>query len=371
MTGKKQAVDNKKAGRVKKILIIILIVLLSLILIAGIVVLGLRAVGKTKVTQAIEGTGEGMVGIGSTISANTLPDDVPEDENLIMYNGTVYRPNEDIITILVMGIDKHELNETDEDSDEETDLYSGGQADGLFLVVINPHTECIDIVAINRNTMTDVDVWDINGDYMGMYPKQICLQHGYGDGGTESCERQVRTVSRLFHGITINAYAAITMDAIPDMNDAIGGVTVEVLDDIDYPEYGVKFNQGDVVTLMGNQAYAYVRFRYEDEFDSASLRLARQKQYVIKYISVAKSMVMKDISVATNLYSIVQDYMVTDIDLSSFTYLATEYAGYKFDASAMYSLQGETIQGTKFEEFYADEDALEELIVQLYYEPAY
>jgi hypothetical protein len=36
----------------------------------------------------------------------------------------------------------------------------------------------------------------------------------------------------------------------------------------------------------------------------------------------------------------------------------------------MYSLEGETVQGNNFEEFYVDDDALQQLIIDLFYEPA-
>lgn len=73
--------------------------------------------------------------------------------------------------------------------------------------------------------------------------------------------------------------------------------------------------------------------------------------------------------VAINLYNTVSKYMVTDIDINSFTYLVTEFINYNFDVKNMYSLEGETIQGDKFEEFYVDDDSLQELIVKLFYEP--
>ena len=60
--------------------------------------------------------------------------------------------------------------------------------------------------------------------------------------------------------------------------------------------------------------------------------------------------------------------MVTDIDLSSFTYLATEALDYQFDVEHLYSLEGETMQGNQFEEFYVDDDALQDLIIRLFYE---
>ena len=42
---------------------------------------------------------------------------------------------------------------------------------------------------------------------------------------------------------------------------------------------------------------------------------------------------------------------------------------YHFDQSSIYSLEGETVQGDKFEEFYVDEDALYEMIIDIFYEP--
>ena len=105
--------------------------------------------------------------------------------------------------------------------------------------------------------MADVDVFDENGKYQGIFTKQIALQHGYGDGKEESCERQVKAVSRMFHNIPINSYAAISMDSIPELNDELGGITVEVLDDIVYPEYDMNLHAGETVTLYGEQAYWY------------------------------------------------------------------------------------------------------------------
>ena len=217
--------------------------------------------------------------------------------------------------------------------------------------------------------MVDVDVFDQEGNYVGRFKKQVALQHGYGDGREESCIRQVKTVSRMFHNIPIHAYAAISMDAIPALNDAVGGITVEVLDDIIYPEYDMDLHQGDMVTLNGEKAYWYVRLRNENVFNSNELRLQRQKQYLTTFAAEAKNQSRADIRVAVRLYQTVQKYMVTDIDLGSFTYLATEALDYDFNIDSLYSLKGETVQGNLFEEFYIDEAALEELIVSLFYEP--
>ena len=238
----------------------------------------------------------------------------------------------------------------------------------MFLLLLNPHNKQADLIAINRNSMTDVDVFDADGNYTGVFTKQIALQHGYGDGGEESCKRQVQAVSRMFHNIPIDSYAALSMDAIPELNDAVGGITVDVLDDIIYPEYDMDLHQGDAVTLYGEKAYWYIRLRNEDEFNSNELRLKRQKQYMTAFAAAAKQKASSDIRVAVQLFQLAQKYMVTNIDLSSFTYLATEALGYQFNIENIYSLEGETLQGNQFEEFYVDDDALQDLIIRLFYE---
>ncbi|MCR5618690.1 MAG: LCP family protein [Lachnospiraceae bacterium] len=346
----------------------LLCVILGLVILAAATFTVIRAIGHKNMTTAVAGTGEGPIEIGDTADPDN--GDEPLEERVIIYKGVKYRPNEDIITILVMGIDNELVTDIGGRlREEDAGQYDGGQADALFLVLLNPHTNTVNIVGINRNTMTDVDVFDENGNYLGIYKEQICLQHGYGDGGIQSCERQVRCVSKLLKGIPINSYASLSMDAIPVLNDAIGGVTVDVLDDIIEPKFGVEFHQGDTVTLHGNDAYWYLKYRDVKVFDSASLRLQRQKQYITLFGAKAKQEIKSDIRVAGELYNLMQQYMTTDMDITSYTYLASESSDYSFNSDSIYTLKGETILNGKFEEFYADEEALEDLIIQLYYEP--
>lgn len=376
MLDRETITEKKKFGIGTLTVITILTVIL---LVAGIILV-LRMIGKASLSAAVPGTESAGIGVGIgdgdtdgfTGDSDGEPNGELAGENEILYQGRVYALNEDLVTVLVMGIDKETVTEVGGQSwtAQETGEYAGGQADALFLVVINPHDKNFYVVAINRNSMAEVDVFDEEGNYKGIFTKQIALQHGYGDGEEESCLRQVRAVSRMFHGIPINAYAAISMDAIPELNDAVGGVTVEVLDDIIYPEYDMNLRQGETVTLYGEKAYWYVRLRNENVFNSNELRLQRQKQYLTTFASEAKNQCLSDIRVAVNLYRTVRKYMVTDIDLSTFTYMATEYLSYDFDAENLYSLQGETVQGNNFEEFYVDDSCLQELILELFYEPA-
>lgn len=358
MLDKEIIVEKKKFGIGALTVITILTVVLVIVGIIAVV----RMMGKASLSVTIMETGNVVLGE----AAEELED------NEILYKGGDYVLNEDLITVLVMGIDKETVTTIGGQSftaDEESG-FAGGQADALFLMLINPHDKNVYVIAVNRNAMAEVDVFDEEGNYQGIFTKQIALQHGYGDGKEESCLRQVKAVSRMFHGIPIHAYAAISMDAIPELNDVVGGITVEVLDDIIYPEYDMDLHQGETVTLYGEKAYWYVRLRNENMFNSNELRLQRQKQYLTTFAAEAKNQSVADIRVAIDLYKTVYKYMVTDIDLNAFTYMATEYLDYNFNIENLYSLEGEVIQGNNFEEFYVDDDALQELIIELFYEPA-
>ena len=358
MLDRETVVEKKKFGIVTVTMIIIVTMILTVI---GSVA-GMRMVGKASLSTA-----------AASAEIIELGEKVDELEtNGILYKDGNYVLNEDLVTVLVMGIDKETVVEVGGQSweEEEGSQFAGGQADALFLLLINPHDKNVSVISINRNSMAEVDVFDEEGNYQGIFTKQIALQHGYGDGKEESCLRQVKAVSRMFHGIPIHGYAAVSMDAIPELNDMVGGITVEVLDDIIYPEYDMDLHQGETVTLFGEKAYWYVRLRNENMFNSNELRLQRQKQYLTTFAAEAKKQSMSDIRVAINLYQTVHKYMVTDIDLNEFTYMVTEYINYDFDRENMYSLQGETVQGSNFEEFYVDEDFLQDLIIELFYEPA-
>ncbi|MCR4618490.1 MAG: LCP family protein [Lachnospiraceae bacterium] len=360
MLEKKETVEKKKIGLGFIIFALLLILIVALV---G-VVFFLRESGKKTLAHTVTLTSE-PIAIDIAETTEELKD------NQIIYNDAVYQLNEDIVTILVMGIDKESVYEIGGQSWEymEGSNTNGGQADALFLVVLNPHSKKVDVVAINRNSMAIIDVFDKNGRYKGVQLHQIALQHGFGDGKEQSCERQVKAVSRMFYNIPINAYAAISMDAIPDMNDAIGGVTLIAPDEIVYPEYNMDIHPGDEVTLKGEQAYWFLRLRYEDEAGSSDVRLARQKLYLSKFLATAKEESKADIRVAVNLYNTLSKYMVTSIGVDSFTYIVTEIVNYDFDPDNIITLQGQTVMGEKYEEFKYDYEALQELIIKLYYEP--
>lgn len=280
-----------------------------------------------------------------------------ESENYISYNGQKYQHNDHLRTYLYMGIDK------DGPVTEAEDSVSGGQSDAMFLIVVDSEKKTISVLSINRNTMTDVDVYDKAGNFVDTRELQICLQHGFGDGMRTSCQRSVDAVSNLLYGEPVSGYIAMNMDAMPMMNDSVGGVTVEVLDDLNSPSRNVSLHKGETVTLNGDEAYVYLRSRDINEFDSATERLNRQMQYIQAFVKQAKN---KDAATLVSAYDAITDYIVTNVDVPN---LVNKLTTYEFDDSRMYTIPGETQMGEQYEEYHVDEDALYQLMLDIFYKP--
>lgn len=351
--------EKKKKRRKKAVLMFLgeLAIIAAIILTAFQIV---RAVGKNSLTGKAQAAGPELVLVKAQAAPLTEEEEAIWQEGWVKHDGKIYAYNEDILTFLIMGIDK------DSDAVEVAEGTNGGQADALFLAVMNPHDKSISIIGINRNTMTDIDLYNEEGAYVNTVKAQIAVQHGFGNGVEKSCEYQKKAVQKLFYNLPVHGYAAINMSAIPTINDAVGGVEVTVLEDLTWADSSLK--EGEAVHLMGRSAYIYIRKRDTSLFGSADRRLERQKQYLNAFMGEAKQAVRKDISVVFDLYNAVSAQMVTDITMDEIAYLAPTVADYRFDGSHFYMLEGETVMGEQFEEFYADEEALYELILKVFYE---
>ncbi len=330
---------------------IALMILLALI-VCALVLAGVLLFLRTRSGQVLGSEEDTQAGVDYSVDGKW-------NEGIITYNGRHYEFNPNQNIYLFLGIDKNGVVE------EAEDFVSGGQSDAIFLLVTNSETEEFKIVSVNRNTMTDVEVFDREGNNLGTYTAQICVQHGYGDGKKYSCTLAVNAVSKLFYNLPIDGYMAINMGGIPAMNDAVGGVTVEVLQDLSFPSGGVELTKGETVTLTGTEAYYYLHGRDTSEFGSATDRLRRQEQYLGAFFNQLHEQVGNSASGMLDIYNAISDYLVTNMDVTS---ILSDVAAYAFTEDNLYTVPGETVMGDKFEEFYVDEDAFYEMYLEVFYE---
>lgn len=353
---------QKKHRGLQRALAWLLVFLLIIVLVVMIAVLYISHGGRS-LRERTEGVAPNleMEQIENGEQGSYVPQtDSTWKEGWVRYQDKIYEYNEDILTFLVMGIDKME-----EVSESEDDV-SGGQSDALFLVIANPDDRSIRILAVNRDTMTDIVAYNIGAD--GSSPvvnAQIATQHGFGDGKELSCELTRDAVSRLFFDLPINGYVSVNMAAIPELNDAMGGVDVTSLEDLSKVIKGAK--EGAELHLKGMDAFLYVEYRDTQVFESARGRLARQKQYLTAFMHKAIAATKEDITLPINLYGKLKQYMVTDVTTDELAYLASELVNYSFDQDAIYTMEGTTIEWNGHEQFQPDYDALRDLMIRLFY----
>ena len=68
----------------------------------------------------------------------------------------------------------------------------------------------------------------------------------------------VEAVSHLFYGIPIHGYCSLNMEVITLINDAVGGVTVTVPEDLKYGD--AEMGKGSR-SISGEDAYTFVQYR--------------------------------------------------------------------------------------------------------------
>ena len=347
-SSRKQKAPRKKRGPLIAVLIIFGILVLLLATVVG-------------AYFYLNKKGEAQLKKNQSIASITAPEEATseDDGKTIVYNGAKYKYNEDNINILFMGVDR-DMQDTGEKV-----IGENGQADVLIWAALDSKTGHLSLINISRDAMVDVNKYNVEDKYLGTDKMQLCLAYSYGDGKEKSCENTLQSVSRLMYGMPVNAYIAIDYSAIAPLNDAIGGVTVNVLEDLTQSDSSLK--AGETVTLHGEQAQTYVRSRNTEVLDSNNQRMERQKQYIDAFLQQAISQTKKNPTLPVTLYNDVSDYMVTNISASEVTHLATLMIQNGVSGGDILTVPGEVTQGDVYAEFNPDDKELYKLILSVFY----
>ena len=277
----------------------------------------------------------------------------------IEHNGTSYIPKDTIETFLVLGLDKH-------DGEGQADSYNNNkQADFLMLFVLDHATKQYAAIHINRDTMVNVNVLGVAGNRVDTLRKQIALAHTYGNGRDVSCRNTADSVSSLLMGVKVNHYISMTLDTVTVMNDLVGGVEVVVLDD--FTGIDDTLIKGETVTLTGDQPLTYIRTRHGMEDDTNVARMKRQEQYLEALLEAFKDSVANDAEFIVDASLKVSDHIISDRSVTQLQTLGEKFDQYEF--LGIQSIEGPSVMGAEFMEFHADESAVKELVVSLFYKP--
>lgn len=313
-----------------------------------------------------------FVGLAATVVINKLKEqknyhvtgansvDVGAGYRYTEYNGKKYQYNNRVTTLLYAGLDSFdELKQTATYGDK-------ARADSIMLIVLDEVSKKMSVVAINRDTMTEVHRFSRKGEDLGVYVTHLGYAYTNGDGGEASCENLKTAVSTLFNNLPIDGYMVSNQTSIVMINDLVGGVTVTVPNDdlaAKYPE----LTTGNVVTLDESNVRAYVQQRDTAVDFSNEGRIERQKSFVLSFMDEFGSMVKEDASSVWDSLEACSDWMQTDITKNKYLSLADAFSNTNLTPDSYYILEGEDQLGELHDEFYYDEDALQELIIKLFY----
>ncbi|MGF6989681.1 LCP family protein required for cell wall assembly [Lachnospiraceae bacterium PM6-15] len=270
----------------------------------------------------------------------------------VEYQGKTYKYNSDLELVLFMGIDrKHEVELTEEAGD-------GGQSDSLILLVLDKSKKTTTLIAISRESMVDVRVYDREGEYVNDYQAQIALQYSYGDSGKKSCQITKDLVSEVIHDIPIRSYLSLDIAGIPAIVDAIGGVPITMA--ADYTELDPSYTKGAKLTLDGEQAMRFVQYRDAAVSGSNMGRMERQAEFIRALFATLGD--GKGKSLVGTLLDVADPYLITDMSVDSIEKLAD------YDMKDDILQVPGTVEAGEHDEFYIDEEGLQQLLLDNLYE---
>lgn len=177
----------------------------------------------------------------------TVDENIQENINSIDSNPEIIKSGQETLNILLMGVDER-----------SNDI---GRADTLMLLSLNPKTDSMQLMSIPRDTLTPIygnEIEDkINHSYV----------YGYkiNNSKEEGINTTVATVEK-FLNIELDYYVMMNMEGLPDLVDAVGGITVD--NPVEWYDEGYykkdHLYEKGIISLNGPQAIGYVRMRKED-----------------------------------------------------------------------------------------------------------
>ena len=342
---------NKARRRRKqlKILLIVLLVVCILAICAVVAVIILNSKGKSKQYSSDE--------------VALFASDEDGAAETISYDGKEYRLNENLETVLIMGID-----------DREGQRFSDGVyyscADFEFLIILDHENNTYTSIQFDRDSMLRMSALDEKGNETGKVFQQLCLAHAYGTGGDDSCLNVANTISDMLGGIEIDHYLSIDYQSLPTLNDSVGGVTVDIEDDM--TSVNERFVQGTTITLQGEEAEQFVRSRMTIGDGTNVARMRRHRQFISGWVTAAKECISQESGFALKLFTALNGHMVSDMtasQLNDFTDYFMDYSDegiVTFEGEHLETLEEDGIEHT---EFYPDESDIQKKVVTLFYVP--
>ncbi len=245
----------------------------------------------------------------------------------------------------------------------------GTRTDVAFVVHYDSEQESLQLISVPRDTRVNVcrEVEDLLGGSYGVTKFNAVHAYGGKEYGPEAAILQLEDLL----GISIDHYVKVDFDALVEIVDAVGGVEVDVPQDMywnmaDTGDITINLKKG-LQTLDGEKALQLVRFRRYADGDVGRIQV---QQLFLKALA---EKVLSTESIVKNLGDYIQvtyKYVDTDVSLKD----ALKYANYitKIDMEkiSMETLPGagQYVGGVSY--FIHDPVATREMVDRVFYSVA-
>lgn len=241
----------------------------------------------------------------------------------------------DPVNILITGVD------IGSPGGESGSASNPQRTDTIMVAHYEPSLDQMTVVSIPRDTK-------VYSKRQKCYIK-ITEVHAYGDLHNSGIQDLEETVEELL-GININYYMKIDYSGFHEMIDAIGGVTVTIPQTMIYDDpvqdLHINFTKGDVVTLDGQKAEEFFRWRKNNEGianekDGGDLgRIDNQVVFIKAFIEKVSSP-----SIVTKIPALLQslsNVLYTNMDGDYILKYALNFAKLGVDKVQFATLRGDT-----------------------------
>lgn len=274
------------------------------------------------------------------------------DYHVVEYKGERYKYNTNLIPILLMGVD------TKEGID--------GQSDHISLFIIDRENKEYKILAVPRETITEIEVYGEDGEYLGLDDNFLGLAYPNGMNANKGAIVAMEATSKLLHHIPIIYYAVSNMNILPEMAEIAGDVDIELEDD-SLAYRNPEWIKGYVYNVNPDTIETFLRSRDTSADFTNRERMGRQNLYLNWFFDNIKYINEKDSSFLLDKLSEILDDCDTNISYNEAESLFELVNNSTRSDPFIYQIEGRYASGEFYDEFYPNEDSLEALVIKLFY----
>lgn len=263
-----------------------------------------------------------------------------------------------IVNILLVGVDYAEERETWSGKDGLT----ASHADVMIVLAVNFDENTADLISLPRDTYTKIP------GVSGIYKLNASLDCGGGllaENGA-GFEKVCETASYLLGGIPVDHYYAVTMPAVKELVDAIGGVDYRL--DISFTMQGRTYTAGRR-HMNGQAVLDYLRVRKESSGlepgqQGDAQRVKRQKKMLLAIFEQLKkkNMLLK----VPDILSAFEGQLFTNCSASQTAALALYAYNMPSENIGMHSMSGKMRSLYSWNFSFIDQDNRLKLIREIY-----